>query len=188
MEKLDVMKELFDLIGLPLVQETKWDDLLAADAERMERDNSPLFQELVKGDYKYLVADDGGAGFYALRTFCDFGGWSGYKAKETELLVSLVLGRQLTVQEKTAAEESTDICNYMLYNDEGYVRYLIEDTYADDEWTDDCMIPVRLALFFLYATEDELLLFWTKFDTIISPVRKVVETAQKHYSRYWMEL
>ncbi|MBR1852568.1 MAG: hypothetical protein IJ794_05400 [Lachnospiraceae bacterium] len=187
MEKLDVMKELFDLMGLPLEEEAELDEYFAADVKEMEYDRTPLFTEPAIGNFKSLIADEDAPGIYVLRAFCEFGGFSAYKTRETEILLSLILGRELTAQEKHVAKESTEICEYILFNDDGCVRSLVESTYADDEWAEDCMIPVRLALFFLYAGLDALVSFWKEFYLVTTQVRRVARIVERHYSSFLIE-
>ncbi len=179
MNKREVLTQLFQEFCEDIDVFTVFDDYVKTDLQLSETDDSPIIESNYSDGYSSIDRTDN-PGAYTLESLLrSQSSEEDYSGTITELLLSLMLNRELTPYEKGLADDMSAMCNYAADQDRELNR-LICSIRADDNWNDYFLLPAQVCLFLIKGKQDEIADFWQEVKEIMNESLKIAGIVSMH--------
>lgn len=163
------------------------DESLERDLKLTKSDNRPVFHFLNNDMYSAIDIDMKVPGGCCVAEFLEMNNYfESYESEPTSLLLSLVLNRDLTEDEREIVEEAVTLSNYGIDNSPG-VDEVICRIRAENTYDHYLLHPVQLCLFFIYGSEEMKQRFWKKIRAELQAEIKVINVIDKR-CRHFMNI
>ncbi len=180
MNKQDVLKNLYNLFDVDIEDRMQMDPQLENDVIMAGKTNTPVFRSLFDDGYSGIDRTKN-PGAYALEVLLRVYAFEeDYSTDITELLLSLMLNRDLNLAEKEIANDVTALCNYAQDSKDQDLKDIIRGVLSKTRWDEYYLLPPQVCLFLLRGDEKDIKGFWEDLADCMCDAINIVNIIQKH--------